>query len=114
MLNKLKDYFFWFSQPPTILVSADKKIGYLFAASLIIGVIFWIWSRFVENQINKKLIKKLSSLAFYTGFAGLFWLGLRFENVPIFGRRYWAGVVGIVAIIWLGFIVKYLIRNYGK
>lgn len=112
MFNQLKDYYFWFVQPPTILTQADKYFGYLFLAGLILAIGLWAWSKFIKHSVNKKLIKKFSSPILNLGISGLVWFGLRFENTPLFGQRYWAGLVMIVSLVWLGFVLKFLVFNY--
>jgi hypothetical protein len=108
------DYFFWFAQPSTILSSTDNLIGYFFAALLIIGIVLLILRKFVKHQIYRKIIKNLGNLSLVVGVLGIFWFGLRYENTPIFGRRYWAGMVGVIGLVWLGFILKYLVFRFAK
>ena len=112
MLTKLFDYFFWFTQPSTILTNADKVFGYLFLASLLLAIILGVWGRFISNQADKKLVKKFYLLTLNLGIAGLFWFGVRFENIPILAERFWAGAILIIGFIWLLFIVKYLAFNF--
>ena len=112
ILEQLKSYYFWFSQPSTLLSVEDKYFLYLFLSLILLGVVLWLSRKLSANPVNKKLLNKFSAVAFYTGLSGLFWFGLRFENPPIFARRYWAALTIIVALIWLGFVLKYLIINY--
>jgi hypothetical protein len=112
MFSKLYDYYFWFTQPPTIFTHADKVFGDSFLACLILGIILAIAKRFVSNEVVKKLINKFSSWFLYLGITGLVWLGLRYENTPILAERLWAGVIVLIGIIWLIFILKYLVFNF--
>jgi hypothetical protein len=106
------DYFFWFAQPSTILTQEDKILGIIFLAMLVVAIVFRVLAWFAKNPVNKELYKKFWSLFFWTGLSGVIWLGIRYENTQLFGRRYWAGLTLLVGVIWLGFIVKYLAFNY--
>lgn len=108
----LKDYFFWFSQPSSSLNSIDTTFGNIFLVLLILALLTYIAKRFVAHQVYLKLMLKLARMFLTIGLLGLFWYGFRYENVPIFGRRYWAGMVLIAALIWFGYIVKYLIMRF--
>lgn len=103
-------YFFWFSQPSSFLTNDDKIFGYIFAGMFILGVVLSLTRMIlIKDSINKKLALKLSRLTTWMGVCGLIWFGVRYENTPIFGQRYWAGIVCLIALVWLGFILKYLI-----
>jgi hypothetical protein len=108
------DYFFWFVQPSSILSSEDKIFLYIFAALVLVSILFRVAAWLVRNKEDKKLLMKVWHWAFWIGISGLLWFAMRNENTPIFGRRYWAGIVIIAGIIWLLFILKYLIFNYPK
>ncbi len=113
-MSQFADKFFWFAQPSSILSPADKYFAYLFLGLLVLAVIFALVARFTKHKVNKNLLKRFFSLSLYTALSGLVWFGMRYENTQLLGRRYWAGIVILTAIIWLGFILKYLIFNYGK
>jgi hypothetical protein len=113
MWNDLTDYFFWFIQPPTNLIQLDRIFIYVFLGFLVLAFVVRIAARFaVSNPITKKVLLKFWGLMFTVGFSGLIWGVMRYENTPIFARRYWAGLSFAIGIIWLLFIVKYLIFNY--
>ncbi len=112
MLNRFTDYYFWFAQPSTILDQADKFFLYFFGALLIASIIFFIFAKLIKNPVDKKLFKKFWNLFFTISISGLIWFGVRFENAPILGRRYWVALTLIIGLIWLLFIIKYLIFNY--
>ncbi len=114
MISRLLDYYFWFSQPPTILTNADKSLGYLFLASLISSIILGFAKRLIKHETKKKLASKIFYLLFTLGLSGLIWYGIRYENTPILANRYWAGLVLILGLIWVLFIIKYLIFNFPK
>jgi hypothetical protein len=112
MFNRFTDYYFWFAQPTTILEQADKLLFYVFAGMLVLAIILLIGKKISKNPINKNLLNKLWNLTISTSITGLFWFWVRYENTQIFGRRYWAGLTLVVALIWLGFILKYLVFSF--
>jgi len=111
-MSKLTDYYFWFAQPSSILDQADRYILYLFGSMLIVAVVLWIVRRMTPHQINKKLLSKFYSLFLYIGISGVIWYGLRFENTLLLGRRFIAGVIAIVGLVWLVFVLKYAIADF--
>lgn len=108
------DKFFWFSQPSTILTPEDKYLGYVFAGLLVLAILFRLSVIFSRNPVNKVLLKKFWHLTFSTGLSGLIWLGVRYENTPIFSQRYWAGLALAIGVVWLLFVLKYLVFDYFK
>lgn len=111
-MNKLLDYYYWFSQPLTILQRSDQILGLFFAVCMVLAVIFFVVAKFIQNPINKKLVYKLANLSLTEGLIGLLWFGLRYENTPIFALRYWAGIIMLGGLVWLVFIFKYLAFNF--
>ncbi len=112
-MNQLFDYFFWFTQPSTILSETDKLFAYIFIAMMVLGILFRLAAKFVAvHPTTKKILMKFWLLLFAVGFSGVFWAVLRYENTYIFARRYWAGLNFIIGVIWFGIVLKYLIVNY--
>jgi hypothetical protein len=106
------DRFFWFSQPATTLNQRDFLIAYIFAGVLGLAIIFFILSKLTKHRVFRKTFKKFWVLFLVASLTGGVWFGLRYENTPIFGRRYWAIVVLLAGVVWLGFVLKYLIVNF--
>jgi hypothetical protein len=112
MLKQLVDSYFWFGVPTVNLIPADKAFGYFFAILAIMGVIALLVLKLKDKQTCDVIIRKLRSLWLYTGFFGLFWFWLRYENVSIFGDRYWAGIIILVVLVWAGKIIKFGLVDY--
>jgi hypothetical protein len=110
----LTDSIFWFSPPTTFLTSMDRVFGFVFAGFLIVAIIIMVVRKFSRNEINNKLLTKFFHLFLNLGIIGILWFGFRYENTPVLGLRYWAALIIIVGLIWLGFILKYLIFNFSK
>jgi hypothetical protein len=45
---------------------------------------------------------------------GLVWFGFRYENTPIFSKRMWPGLIGLIGLVWLFFVVKYFVTEFSK
>lgn len=114
MFSKLYDYYFWFTQPAPVLISSDKILGLIFLVFLIASIVLAIIKRFFKQPPTNKLAGKFVNLFWVIGLSGLVWLGLRYENTPIFSIRAWAGLVFLIGLVWLGFIIKYFLFGYFK
>jgi hypothetical protein len=111
----LTDYYFWFAQPSTILNSYDKVVGYVFAGLVVLAVLIWIFRRLlIKHPVVKKLINREANAIFWTGLLGVIWFGFRYEAVPIFSKRLWAGLIIIMGLIWLGFIKWYWLKRFKR
>src|SRR5688572_16333325 len=112
--QELFDSFFWFQQPSIALSFWDHAAFYKSVGLVVLGVVLFGLRRFTQNPINKKLINKISNLAFTVGLFGLSWFGFRYENTPIFAKRMWAGLIALGALVWLVFLLKYWLIDYRR
>lgn len=110
----ITDYYFWFANPPTQLNKLDWIFGYLFITLFAVGIIVLIVRRFVAHTTVKKLYSKFVHKDLTLGISGLVWLGMRYENIPIFAKRFWAGALLVILFIWIIWILKYLIFDFAK
>ena|SRR3989338_5974178 len=108
------DYYFWFAQPPTALNSFDQFLAYLFGALLLVSMVLGIAGRYIKHEIYYKLARKFFIKDLTVGLSGLVWVALRYESIPIFARRYWAGLLVISLVIWILWVVKYIIWKFPK
>jgi len=112
MWNQLTSNYFWFGVPTINLTPADKLFAYIFIGLIVIGVIALLALRLKDKQHCDIIIRKIQSLGLYMGSFGLFWFWVRYENVSIFGDRYWAGLVMLITLIWAGRITKFSLIDY--
>lgn len=109
------DYYFWFSQPSTILNSFDLVLGYVFAGLVVLSVIAWLLKKFYfSHPVVRKLVGRFGNAMLWTGLIGLVWFGFRYEAVPIFSRRMWAALIVLSGVIWIGFIKWYMFSKFRK
>jgi hypothetical protein len=107
-----KDYFFWFAQPSSVLNDYDWGVGYFFAGLLVLSIIIWVINYFVKHPVTKKLLNRYATALFWFGVVGLIWFGFRYQAIPIFSKRIFAGSVIVLGIVWLGFVKWYFVRRY--
>ncbi|HYC79457.1 MAG TPA: hypothetical protein VEC17_00330 [Candidatus Binatia bacterium] len=109
----LNDYFFWFAQPASTLNNYDLAAGYIFAGLVVLSIIGWLVNKFVvKHPITKKLINKWATALFWIGLIGLIWFGFRYQAIPIFSKRIWAGGIIVLGLVWLGFVKWYFVKHY--
>jgi hypothetical protein len=49
-----------------------------------------------------------------TGIAGLVYLFFGWQGVALLGARFWLLLIGLVFVIWLGFILRYIYVDMPK
>lgn len=108
----LTDYYFWFAQPSSILSSFDLLLGFVFAAAVVAGIIFWVMAVFQTHEIIRKVLRRFRNLLLTLGLTGLIWFAFRYEATPIFAKRVWVLVICLVVLAWLIWIFKYLIVSF--
>lgn len=108
----LTDYYFWFSQPSSILSLFDLWLGYIFVAAFVLGIIFWVIAVFQKHEIIRKVLKRFRNLALTLSLTGLIWFAFRYEATPIFAKRFWVLVIFLVMLVWLIWILKYLLFSF--
>jgi hypothetical protein len=111
----LTEYFFWFAQPSSALNVYDRVLGYFFAGLVILGIVVWLVKKFaVRHPVVKNLLDRYVSAVIWIGIFGLIWFGFRYEAVPIFSKRMFAGLVILIGLVWLGFIKWYFVSKFFK
>ena len=105
---------FWFTQPSSLLNNYDLWFGYFAAACVIASFIIWAGTYFLRHPIVKKGLNRWRVFLITIGLLGLVWFAVRYENTPIFGRRYWGGFVELTALVWLFFLFKYTLFKYRR
>jgi hypothetical protein len=109
----MTEYFFWFAQPSSVLNTYDWVFGYIFAGLTALGIIVWLANKFLaRHPVIKKLMGRYATAVFWIGLVGLLWFGLRYEAVPIFSKRVFAGGIMAIGLIWLGFVKWYFVSKF--
>ncbi len=114
MLNQLTDYYFWASAPTLRLTAEDKAFMWVFVAITALSVAAIIFSYINSDKVTDVAIRKFKNLTLAIGLSGLVWFGIRYENTPIFGSRYWAGLILLIGLIWAIWFLKYMVFDFKK
>jgi hypothetical protein len=105
---------FWFQQPGVTLGVEDKILFIVFAGMIVLGAIFILWTHFNKHQVVKKLLGRVRNLFVWVGLVGVLWFVMRYENVPMLGKRFWFLVFALWWVIWAGFIAWYGFTRFRK
>lgn len=108
-----KDSFFWFSQPSTFLNSLDIFLIWFFVGMMALAIVLRLVNYLKFHPVNKGLVRRFSRAFFSMGLVGVVWFGFRYENTPTLADRFWAAAITLILLIWLAFILKYIIRDFG-
>jgi hypothetical protein len=103
---------FWFKIDPSAIYRADQFFLVLGVALVILGIAFRLGGRFSSHQFSKRVWQRLSNLMLTIGLLEIFWYGLRFQNIRLFGTRAVALLMLIMGIIWLVPILRYRFKQY--
>ncbi len=104
--------YFWFLQPASLLNEFDWQFLYLFAGMFLAGLIFWVASMLIKHAIVLRTLKRWRSLFLSLGASGIIWGAFRYENTPIFAKRFWAGLIILIGLVWAFYILKYMVTKY--
>jgi hypothetical protein len=94
---------FWFDLTPTRLSSAFE-IGFfvLFTLMVLGGLIVRIVNKQRQDKFERLTLARVAATLLWTGLLGLLWLFLAFEEIQIFGARFWFLVLAAAfAVSWL-------------
>lgn len=109
----LTDKYFWFAQPSSILNNYDWVAGYIFLGLIVASLVLWLTRMIlIKHPIARKLLSRLMRMSYSMGIVGLLWFGFRYQNIPIFSKRIWAGIIILVILIWLFWIIKYAMFQF--
>lgn len=102
---------YWLNQP----VIATKSVYFVWLIGLLVvfagGLAALIAASFTKTNLNKTILKKFGDLFTNMGIAGLFFFFCRQQSVPLFGLRIWFLIWAVVFAVWLGFVLKYLLKR---
>lgn len=98
---------FWFDLTPPSLAVGFLVFGLVLLVLLIIvGIIFNLLAK--KNKANRLFVKTanmISQASFTMGPIGLLLLFFAYEEIRLFGSRFWFLLWAIGLLVWLGFIL---------
>lgn len=107
-MDKLLSFGYWFDLTP-IRMSAPFEIGFFIGFSLLIvlGLALRILKKGKKDKFERETLARATTLSFWIGALGLVWLFMSFEEIQIFGARFWILPLALIAIAFLIKIYRY-------
>lgn len=110
---KYLQYFFnpahLFSLRPEAMSSrAAGILSIFFVALIILGILSKLKTKKVKSGLDANAWLQLYHLFLTIGIIGMFYTFFASQGVILLGARFWILIIGIVALVWGGFIIKYL------
>ncbi len=107
-MPNLLDVFFWFDLTP-VRLSAPFELGFfvIFAVAILAGLVFRILKKTRQDKFAKILFARAASACLWMGMAGLVWLFLAYEEIQIFGARFWFLVWLIIGLVIIVSLIRY-------
>lgn len=99
---------YWFDLTP-IRMSSGFEIGFFvgFAILLILGLVLRIVKKQRQDKFERMTLERLANTALTVSVLGLLWLFMAFEEIQIFGARFWAALLMIGGLMSLVRIALY-------
>jgi hypothetical protein len=93
---------YWFDLTP-VRMSAGFEIGFFVAFSLLIvaGLAFRIVRKTTKDKFERIVLERATAMCLWTGALGLLWLFLAFEEISIFGARFWFLIIALILVVSL-------------
>lgn len=116
-MHPLLSLSYWTSllPPPTF----DPLFFYLtvaeFGGALIVAIVLFVLSKKWSDRIFwAKAAPRIGHMLVWYSVLGFLNLWLAYEQVYLWGARFWILVLMLGALIWLGFILKYIFKKMPK
>lgn len=101
-----------FKIDPSNLSKTDHGILLAGIILVVVSLILRATTFFVNDKLKRGLLMRFYHLTLLIGLLEAIWYVLRFENVQFFGSHFVAYLIGLVGVVWLGFILKYWWKVY--
>lgn len=111
----LLDYRYWLNPNPVPLgPTLVSSILSFFAWFLVVAICLRIASHGIrkKDELRSGMLRRFSRLLFTTGLLGLMFLFFTYEQLPLFGMRFWFLLLFVLFLVWLGRFVAYVAREY--
>ena len=106
---------FLFTSRMPILTRGDKVMMGAFIVMFILAIIFRLLQYLLKDHIvQARFYSRLFTGLLAFSLVGGLWSGVRYLEVPYMGIRFVASLIYLGFVVWLGFILKYAVFNFGK
>jgi len=106
-MENLFDLGNWLDLTP-VRMSSTFEVGFfiLFSLMIVAGLAFRIVRKTRQDKFDRITLERATAIALSVGLLGLLWLFLSFEEISIFGARFWF----LILVFIFTFSVVRLIR----
>lgn len=89
-MENIFDLGYWFDLTP-VRMSTGFEIGFfvVFALMIVLGLVFRIMKKSRQDKFERTTLERATNIGLSIGLLGLLWLFLTFEEISIFGARFW-------------------------
>lgn len=100
----------WLSIQPA---NVDSVLGKIVFSVFVVIALFGLVSRLVTlhkttDRYMKQIGEKISFLCITMGLSGIILFFFSFENITLFGGRFWYPIWSLGLIIWIIFLVRFI------
>lgn len=103
---------FWLNTAPTPLTTGSERLLFIFFAIFLVfgAIIRMVASHRHEDKQVTEVFSRLGRLGVTMGILGLLLFFFSFEEIPLFGARFWYLIWGAGLIIWIAWIARYVVK----
>lgn len=83
-------------------------------ALVLVGILFAIWAKVNKVSVTKILLARYAKCFFVIGLLEVVWFGARYEYINFLGSHFMALLIGLVGLVWVGFIVWSNLTSFRK
>lgn len=103
---------FLFEVNPVMLENVDKMFGVAGVIMVVLAVMFKLAAAFAPTPVDKRIRSRFFALFATIGILEIVWFGLRYQNIRFLGSHFMALLLLLIALVWFGFIVRDIVKNY--
>jgi len=85
-----------------------------FGLLIILGIVSKVLVTKTKDGLKVKGWRRLFHLSLTIGILGFVYLFFAWQGVSLLASRFWLIILGLTALVWLGFIAKYLLWDVPK
>lgn len=95
-------------RPPSMSGRAAIILAVIFGTFIALGILANIKKERAKSGLDAKGWKQIFYLGSTVGSLGFVYIFFAVQGVTLLAARFWLIIIGLVAVVWLGFIIKYI------
>ncbi len=110
--DPLFDPGFWFQRvPPPLTPFFERALFAFFGLVLILGAVVRIVGSYKKyDRYVEAIFGRVGNMMVTMGFLGVIVFFFAYEQIPVFGSRYWFLIWGLGLVVWIAWIVYYAVK----